>query len=662
MVFGMFGDARKLEQQRAALRECTESLVLLESRIADLPRLKIEFADVWSARDDPKALRKLAGQARQIVDLLARRAAVAKRELPVFDDTIDLLKRQLPLLHRDWRAFKGLLLARKSIASRELFTGAISDPPTVSDCQRALIAIAEGLRDRMRRHIDELAKIKPTFVGPWPEGLDLAKVDVGLRDASGALDILRERLRGGELVIDSTATLMEMIETMSNNVPRLERLLALQMPANDGLSPKAGVRAPTAEDRAMAAAMIAGTVAQVRREAELHNGTWPVPPSVRLVPQVPIRDQQAPRSWLGGRPRMQATMPWPEIEGTPCDFLAQIALADLPADLWHGLGPREGWLALFIHPESYSGHLLHVPELGPARDAPNPPAVPDGWYHPYGWHWGDAVQQRYMLRAFPQWPVDVVGIPAGEADQEEGARDDLSGAHYRDGFDVAHPAYHPFDWPGMLALVDTALKALEFRHGQAEKVLSPDVPSAAEALRMNLAAVTQVRQIATEVHEQAGRLPFAPQRAEALLTRLQTIHWMAISRRGAGADTIQTRVLPITVHDPDAALFAWDYHVLHFDMARHAYCRDIASLPVPTRARYEPLWRDLGMKRTPRLGGFPHGSVYDFSPQADVMVLEVPSNQLNGWMFGDVHDLVLMMTRDQIAACHFAEARYDVSN
>ena len=44
------------------------------------------------------------------------------------------------------------------------------------------------------------------------------------------------------------------------------------------------------------------------------------------------------------------------------------------------------------------------------------------------------------------------------------------------------------------------------------------------------------------------------------------------------------------------------------------------------------------------------------------MVLEIPSNQLMGWMFGDVHDLVQMMTREQIAARHFAEARYDVSN
>ena len=121
-------------------------------------------------------------------------------------------------------------------------------------------------------------------------------------------------------------------------------------------------------------------------------------------------------------------------------------------------------------------------------------------------------------------------------------------------------------------------------------------------------------------------------------------------------------MLPITVHHRDAVLFAWDYHVLHFDMARHAYCRDIAGLPAATRALYEPLWRDLGMKSAPQLGGFPRAHVRAFSPDVHVIVLEVPSNELMGWMFGDVDDLVLMMTQEQVAACQFAEAQYEASN
>jgi hypothetical protein len=58
------------------------------------------------------------------------------------------------------------MVARRSIASGELAMAPSSDPPTVSDCRRALIAIAERQRDRTHRHLDELTEIKPTQASP----------------------------------------------------------------------------------------------------------------------------------------------------------------------------------------------------------------------------------------------------------------------------------------------------------------------------------------------------------------------------------------------------------------------------------------------------------------------------------------------------------------
>ncbi len=48
------------------------------------------------------------------------------------------------------------------------------------------------------------------------------RVDTGIRDVSGALDVYRERLRGGELAIDSTATLWEMIEIMESSLQTIQ--------------------------------------------------------------------------------------------------------------------------------------------------------------------------------------------------------------------------------------------------------------------------------------------------------------------------------------------------------------------------------------------------------------------------------------------------------
>jgi hypothetical protein len=215
MPFGWSGGDKKLEQQKAALQECTDSLAFLEKRVAHLAHLEATFADVWPRSSGvPAELRAKAGKIRELIDLLAYRATSAKRELANFDNVIDLMKGELPLLHRDWQAFTGLLVARRSIASGELAIAPTSDPPTVTDCQRALIAIAERHRDRLREHVDELTEVKPTFDGPWPEDLDLGKWDAGLRDVGAALDVNRERIRGGELAIDSTSSLWEMIEIM----------------------------------------------------------------------------------------------------------------------------------------------------------------------------------------------------------------------------------------------------------------------------------------------------------------------------------------------------------------------------------------------------------------------------------------------------------------
>src|SRR4051794_34286422 len=72
--------------------------------------------------------------------------------------------------------------------------------------------------------------------------------------------------------------------------------------------------------------------------------------SVVLRRQVPIRFDEPARSWLGGLPQMPDNIPWPRTtgNGAPLHFIAQIACADLPKQIWNGRGPRDGWLLLFV--------------------------------------------------------------------------------------------------------------------------------------------------------------------------------------------------------------------------------------------------------------------------------------------------------------------------
>src|SRR4051812_4980609 len=96
--------------------------------------------------------------------------------------------------------------------------------------------------------------------------------------------------------------------------------------------------------------------------------------SVRLVPQVPIRNESA-NGWFGGGARLPFGLRWPEIGGIPLQLLAQVNCDALPAGLWDGLGPRHGWLAIFIEPIEYTVQVMHFTEVG--RLTPGPVLPPD---------------------------------------------------------------------------------------------------------------------------------------------------------------------------------------------------------------------------------------------------------------------------------------------
>lgn len=131
--------------------------------------------------------------------------------------------------------------------------------------------------------------------------------------------------------------------------------------------------------------------------------------SVILRRQVPIRYDEPSRSWLGGLPMMSEQIKWPrDAEGTPLHFLAQIACADLPADLWNGLGPRTGWLLLFVQTTKTIGvancgyeRVLHITDLGPECAPPkDTPTVRTELTGPLNW--------RGRPKQWRKWPVDLV--------------------------------------------------------------------------------------------------------------------------------------------------------------------------------------------------------------------------------------------------------------
>lgn len=214
------------------------------------------------------------------------------------------------------------------------------------------------------------------------------------------------------------------------------------------------------------------------------TGTVTEKVAVVLRRQVPVRDEP-PRSWIGGLPMMPESVAWPlgpttdhpEYGRTPLHFAAQIACEDLPADLWGGLGPRTGWLLLFLNGQDWDTfdnpeavQVLHIDALGPER-APPPGIRPVYDEMCVGPDYDFVRNQEEIPAKWRRWPVDVVAITnqlVEGAGRPTIIPDDFALELY-DGAPVGEQLYHPqvrmpFSWRGALYIVDSVARVLATPH------------------------------------------------------------------------------------------------------------------------------------------------------------------------------------------------------
>lgn len=384
--------------------------------------------------------------------------------------------------------------------------------------------------------------------------------------------------------------------------------------------------------------------------------------SLRLVPQIPPRDAISTNSWLGGRPRLSPGMAWPKIGEQPADFLAQIACADLPRALWGGLGPRDGALAFFIDRSSPDVRVLHLRDAGPPV-APPLALNTDGWFGPYG---GIAAGDlaSFAVRAFPEWPVDLVAVGPGTPDpRDEGNPHDLSAALYGRGYDIADPAFHPFDWGSMTAMITLLAMRLD-------RLMIDDAPPAdiddeglgewRRCAAINREARERAQEIIAIVHDSAARDAFSPGDATAVMAALHAIRWARPVRDidpGTGLATVGAIILPLTTHRADATLWVHDYQAVLFDRAKHAWCANPDHLPALARAFYEPFWRDLAAREIAAMGHAPFHPGEGDAPGDDAVLIELPTSGLMSRRFGEDGSLVVTIARADLAIGDFSNVR-----
>ncbi|MGQ2933934.1 MAG: DUF1963 domain-containing protein [Sphingopyxis sp.] len=459
-----------------------------------------------------------------------------------------------------------------------------------------------------------------------------------------------------------TAPEYEEVEISPSRLARISRKAPLEIPAEAEyeISPE-----PVAVAEPVEVALepvISGVEDEAHRieKADIEEVT------LRLIPQIPPRDAISTNSWLGGRPHLPAGMEWPRIDDQPADFLAQISCADLPQDLWGGLGPRDGALAFFIHRRKHALRVLHLRDTGMPVAPPFTLNDPEGWFGPHGGlASGDLAS--FAVRAFPEWPVDLVAVRAGDADpRSEGDPDEPGAALHDRGYDIADPAFHPFDWGSMTAMVALLEQRLDRLMTEAPPEADTDNPDEMEqCAALNREARARAEEIIAIVRDGAGRADFSAGDATAVMAGLHAIRWVKVIRSAApetGAEQVETITLPLTTHRADANLWVHDYQTILFDRAKHAWCANPDNLSAPARALFEPWWRTLAEREMAAMGHEPFRHVPDYDEERDAVLLELPTSGLMSRIFGDRDNLVVTIDKANLAIGDFSKLRVQVSS
>ncbi|MCA6101587.1 DUF1963 domain-containing protein [Bradyrhizobium australafricanum] len=160
------------------------------------------------------------------------------------------------------------------------------------------------------------------------------------------------------------------------------------------------------------------------------------------------------------------------------------------------------------------------------------------------------------------------------------------------------------------------------------------------------------------------------QKAEALVAELETVMHKIRDRRSEAAFVPDEWTALYRLLDERAAdqalpeFWSTGYRVLRSEIAKQLYADDPDAVISAARHPLETDWAFDAEQATLQIGGAPRGWCADFieNKPNSVMLLQFPSNNLTHFRCGDVSDLVVSISRSDLARHDFRHVRVDVSN
>ena len=383
-------------------------------------------------------------------------------------------------------------------------------------------------------------------------------------------------------------------------------------------------------------------------------------PIVVLKPQIPLGAGQS-AGWFGGNAALPKDMAWPERDGEKLHFVGQINLAALPKNLWSGLGPRSGWLGIFLpRQEVLQPTLLHFD--GPLVDVKPPPPNSTDWTYRH-----DFKEPRTF--ALPKWPIIVESRPGNSLHEVEAP----SASENNTPRTLLDPAFQPFDRDStsfMFACLD------DFVTGLAKQIIR--FPATKKLRPADAAWFEQQKPIVYDTFvrffEIEGRMRAAKQFKDGdvagcieALKDLNVADFDYLRNDDDGYCELALREAKLFDEQPALSGIPQWWHRYNAGLTNHglnAYTSDPALLPGPLRERLEAKWELQTRDGLGAMGHAPKGHTYTpHGPDSpNELLLELYSSDLAGWIWGDLNSLIIAIDREALSRGDFSNVMFDITN
>lgn len=400
---------------------------------------------------------------------------------------------------------------------------------------------------------------------------------------------------------------------------------------------------------------------------------WPNEPSLREDPSVNVRVRLMPpgseagtsRSYLGGRPALPPGMEWPRGPGGPCAFIGQIAMDEVPAELWGGIGPRHGRLLLFEDTTPrFAIRAIHCPADGSEREFPGPL-----WEHS-GFAKNPPLRISVRLDPYaPSLQEDRLPDPdAAVAEADDWSwlpilsmdvfPDGQKRPRYDFGILLELPEYRPVDWASfqilVSAMLDYARKMVSTRGGAGRQ----EDGAWAEARKLTQAKAEEFVGELEAWHDRISRLEASAEafadHADMLLRKARKSAYGFYTVEPSGK--VALRETPIfSGREKPAWLGRYAEQLSAYFLTRAAAHPGQAAA---SQHSFSASWLATAARETGRMGIMPvpfadGDGLEPASGDTRVLLIGLPRSRLLGWNWGGGYGLAVAIERADLDAGHF---------